>query len=79
MSAFNRLASVYLFSDTELPLLKRIGSAVLGSGLLGGLPYRNLLRVGSSSAGLILVLRKQQLLIPWAAVAKAQAPWGIFP
>lgn len=79
MSAFNQLTKFYLSPNMELPLLKRIGSANLGRGLFGSLPYRNLLRVGSASLGLVLVLGKRQLLIPWFLVASAQAPWGIFP
>ena len=56
-----------------------MGSAILGSGLFGSLPYRNLLQVGSISSGLVLVLGGRQLLIPWSQVVSAKAPRGIFP
>ncbi len=79
MSAFNRLAEDHLASDLELPPLHRIGSAILGSGFFGSLPYRNLLRVGSCPAGLVLVLGGRRLLIPWDLVSSAKAPWGFFP
>ena len=79
MAAFDRLAQDHLAPDLELPPLHRIGSAILGSGFFGSLPYRNLLRVGSCPTGLVLVLRGRQLLIPWELVRSAKAPWGIFP
>ena len=79
MSAFDRLAREYLSPDLEPPALQRIGSAVLGSGFFGSLPYRNLLQVGSLSSGLVLVLGKRRLLVPWSLVISAKAPWGIFP
>ena len=79
MCAFDRLAKDHLAPDLELPPLHRIGSAILGSGFFGGMRYRNLLRVGSCPAGLVLVLGGRQLLIAWELVSRAQAPWGIFP
>ena len=79
MAAFDKLAQNHLSPDTPTPPLKRIGSAILGKGLFGGITYRNLLRVGSIPAGLILVLGKRQLLIPWSLVRSAKAPWGILP
>ena len=79
MSAFDRLAEDHLAPDLELPTLRRLGSAVLGSGLFGSLPYRNLLQVGSCPTGLLLVLGGRRLLIPWDLVSSAKAPWGFFP
>ena len=79
MAAFDVLAQNYISPDTPLPRLKRMGSAVLGSGIFGSLPYRNLLQVGSIPDGLVLVLRKRQLLIPWSHVDSAKPPWGILP
>ncbi len=78
MAAFDRLAKDHLASDLELPPLRRLGSATLGSGFFGSLPYRNLLSVGSCSTGLVLVLGSRRLLIPWNLVMSAKAPWGIF-
>jgi len=78
MAAFDRLSQKYLNEDVS-PSLKRIGSAILGSGFIGSLPYRNLLQIGSMSSGLVIVLRKRQLLIPWSLVESAKAPWGILP
>lgn len=79
MSAFDRLAKDHLAPDLELPPLHRIGSAILGSGLFGSMPYRNLLRVGSCPRGLVLVLGGRQVLIPWDLVKSAAPPWGILP
>ena len=59
MTAFDLLAQAYLSPDLESPPLQRMGSAILGSGFFGGLPYRNLLRVGSISSRLVLVVRGQ--------------------
>lgn len=59
--------------------MKRLRSAILGKGLFGSLPYRNLLRVGSNPKGLVLALGARQLLIPWTQVVAAKAPWGILP
>ena len=79
MAAFDRLAKDHLAPDLELPSLHRIGSAILGSGFFGRLPYRNLLRVGSCPTGLVLALGGRTLLIPWDLVTSAKAPWGFFP
>ena len=79
MSAFDQLAEQYLAPELELPPLKRLGSAVLGSGFFGGRNYRNLLRVGSCTDGLVLVLLNRQLLVPWDLVESADPPWGILP
>ena len=79
MAAFDRLAQEYLCSESEIPPLKRIGSAILGSGFFGSLPYRNLLQVGSAASGLVLVLGGRRVLIPWSLVVAAEPPWGILP
>jgi hypothetical protein len=79
MAAFDKLAGDYLAPDITPPALKRIGSAVLGSGIIGSLPYRNILLVGSDPSGLVIVLGRRQVLIPWSRVESAKAPWGIFP
>jgi hypothetical protein len=79
MAAFDLLAQKFLSPETPTPPLKRIGSAILGRGFFGSLPYRNLLQIGSGSTGLVLVLGKRQLVIPWSQVVNAKAPWGILP